>query len=45
MLQFLGTESDQQGSQEDFKIHRPHNRNSVHVESESKSDTGNNTGD
>jgi len=40
MLQFPETESDQQGSQEDFKIYRPHNRNSVHVECESKSDTG-----
>ena len=30
---------------ENFKIQRPHNRNSTHVECESKSDTGNNRGD
>ena len=29
---------------EDFRIQRPHNKNSAHVECESKSDTGNNRG-
>ena len=36
---------DQERSCEDFKIKRPHNRNSAHVECESNSDTSNNRDD
>ena len=36
---------DQERSREDFKIYSPHNRNSVHVECESQSDTSNKSGD
>jgi hypothetical protein len=36
---------DHERSWEDFKIWRPYNRNSVHVECESECDTGNNRGD
>ena len=36
---------EQERSREYFQIYRPHNRNSAHVERESRSDTSNNRGD
>ena len=36
---------DQKRSRHDFKIKRPYNRNTAHVEFKNKSDTSNNRGD
>jgi hypothetical protein len=35
---------DQERNREDFKIQRPYNTNSAHVEGDTKSDTSNNSG-